>query len=154
MTIKTSLALLIGLAIRGLAADSTSYPKFYSALDPGCTAAFNEAAKADFDIDYGHDGKFDLGIGPLRDGIHYPITFTFEDLRYFWEKQRHKDFVVVTLAKADLDDTQWRKLAERITDYLFQSGIRRVRIHQAFGNGVGVLSDSTNPAKKSDDKAK
>ncbi len=147
MTFKTSLPLLIGLAIRGLAADSTDHPKFYPVGDPGFTAAFNEAAKADFDISYGHDGKFDLGMGHLRDGICDPLTFTFDELRYFWEQQRHKNFIVVTLAKANLNDEQWRKLAQRITDHLFQCGFQRVRIHQAFGGGVGVLSDSTKPAK-------
>jgi hypothetical protein len=154
MTIKTCLPWLLGLAGYSQAGEPPVFPKSHESPAPGFNAAFNEAAKVDFDIHYGHDGKFDLGMGSLRDGIRHPLTFTFDELRFFWEQQRHKDFIVVTLAKADLKDEQWRKLAQRITEYFFQCGFQHVRIHQAQGLGVGVLSDSTKTTTKTDTKTR
>ncbi|HEX8296087.1 MAG TPA: hypothetical protein VF593_07285, partial [Chthoniobacteraceae bacterium] len=88
------------------------------------------------------------------DGIHHPITFTFDELRSFWERQRHKAFIVVTLSKADRTAADARKLISRLTDYFFDCGFRRVRIHQALGSGVAVYSDATNPRKSSDPNPK
>ena len=149
MNAKAVLIFVTGFAIRVCAADSRDYPKFYSALTPEAAAAFAEEDKADFSIFYDYDGKLSIGIGPVRDGIQYPITFTFDELRSFWERQRHKSFIVVTLSKANRTEAESKKLVARITNYFYDRGFQRVRIHQGYGSGVGVLSDSKNPIKHS-----
>lgn len=154
MHIKAALLFLVALACDVAAADNQGFPKFYGIGDPGAAAAFAEEAKADFSILYDYDGKLSIGIGVVRDGIHRPIKFTFDELRSFWQEQRHRSFIVVTLSKANRTEADARELIARLTEYFFDCGFQRVRIHQAFGSGVGVYSDSTNPRKSSDTKPK
>jgi len=168
MDAKACLILLAAFAIRAYGADEPGYPKsnpasspaelkmpeiqwpdypkFFSSSSPECSAADAEEAKADFSIFCESDGKLNIGIGPVGDGAHYPITFTFDELRLFWKKQRHKSFIVVTLAKG-YGGADGRKLVARITEYFFECGLNRVRIHQASGRGVGLWSDSTKRSK-------
>jgi len=150
MNTKLILILLMGCANSVSAADRADYPKFYSGHSPEASAAFAEEAKADFSIFYDHDDKLNIGIGPVRDDFQYPITFTFDELRSFWERQRHKSFILVTLSKANRTEAESNKVIVRINDYFFACGFQRVRIHEAYAFGIGVLSDSTNPSKKSD----
>src|SRR4051794_9783034 len=86
--------------------------------------------KGGFVITYDNEGKLDLGIGVVRDGISHPIWFTLEELAWFWKHQRHQQFIVVVLEKWNSTDQERTALAKRLTDYFFTAGFRRVLIRQ------------------------
>jgi hypothetical protein len=114
-------------------------------LEKAFNKAFAEEAKADFSVEYDNRDKFRIGIGVVKGDVLNSIRFTYEELRHFWELQRHKDFIVVTVDPSMRTDAEDKALVNRLTNYFFRVGFRRVRIHQAQSDGVGVLSDKVNP---------
>lgn len=110
--------------------------------DPG----WEEEKKADFNVTFDHDDKLDIGIGTVQGATIKPIRFTLPELAWFWKKQKHKEMIVVVLAKWDPTDDERKELAKRLTEYFFRAGFRRVLIRQASGGfGYHLVSDSLNP---------
>lgn len=106
-----------------------------------------EEAKADFEVAYSNEGKLHIGIGAVRDGVQHVISFSFEELAPFWERQRHKDFILIVLAKGNRTEDERKALAKRLNDYFFKAGFRRVRVRQGLGGmGYELVSDTINPS--------
>ncbi|WP_395747351.1 hypothetical protein [Prosthecobacter sp.] len=105
--------------------------------------AFEQERLADFRAIYDHDGKLDIMIGRVENGVRHPVTFSLDELESFWKEQGKGKFVCITLAKADLGEKEQKKLVTKLADYFFKCGLKRVRIHQAQGFGTAVLYDSS-----------
>lgn len=104
---------------------------------------FSIESSADWEVDYSWDGKLDIGVGVSKGGIWYAKTFDLDELKSFWTRQRHKDFVVVMLPKNTWDDVEYAEVCRKLKAYFFKVGFKRVRIQQAASFGVGVVSDDT-----------
>jgi len=141
--IRNSLVILatsISLAI------ADELPQYYGINHPGCAEAFRIAESADFRSDLDTEGNFDIGIGITKNNTRYPTLFTHRQLKRFWETQAKNKFVCLTLNKNVLSNDEKNKYIRKITTDLFACGIARVRIHQGYGGGIGVLFDGTNPS--------
>jgi hypothetical protein len=140
---KMKLAWLAFTLSLAFTARGEEIPKFYSVEEPGCSRAFEIAASADFQASLSNDGKFDLYIGVVKDGVRHSITFTRDEMREFWSAQAKGKFICVTLAKSKRSEVEDKQLVTDLSAYLFECGLKRVRIHQGLGGGVGVLFDGT-----------
>lgn len=117
-------------------------PKFYGIGEPGFAMAFRKEREADLRASFRPGTEqFDIGIGEIRKGVRHVRPFSFDELKHYWQMQAAGRFVLVTLDKNTLSDEDRTKLIKRLSDYLFKCGVRRVRIHQGYGSGVGVLFD-------------
>jgi hypothetical protein len=146
MTIRLATVIVFLSALSSLADDVL--PQFYGTSDPGCTAAFQTAAKADFRVAWHINDEIDIGVGEVRGGIYHGRSFTRAELLHYWSTQARGKFVLITLDKNTLTDVEQQALVDSLSKELFDSGIARVRIHQALGTGVGVLFDATAPKSK------
>jgi len=129
-----------------LAACAVAYaedlPRFYELREPGAVQAFALEQSADLRASFAPlKERFDIGVGVVAKDVYSPQGFTFAELEHFWQTQATGRFVCLTLDKNDLGKEQRDKLVSRLAEYLFKCGVRRVRIHQAEGSGVGVLFD-------------
>lgn len=131
------------ILVTSLAAEEEKLPAYHDLGTSGFSYACEQEQKADFRVSYGHDDKLDIQIGVVKNNTRTPITFTLTELEPFWKEHGRDKFVCITLGKSDLEVDAQRKLTERLAAYFFKCGFRRVRIHQAFGAGVGVLYDIT-----------
>jgi len=105
--------------------------------------AFNLEAAADFSAWYSTDGKLDVGIG-RRDkaqNINYPIRFTLEELEGFFDDQKHKGLIVVTVAKNVWTDEELGDHVTRLRDFFIDRGYQRIVIEQAYASGRGIHLD-------------
>ena len=125
------------------------HTRHHGTADSGGVVATTDAAKPDFTAYYHWNGTLDIGLGPTRENVDPPTGFTLEELKPFWKRQTRKDYIVVTLWKDNRTEGQSRALIERLNDYFFEAGFRRVRIHQEYGTGIGVVSDTVKPPKTS-----
>jgi hypothetical protein len=146
MSIRQAAAILLFSALPLLADEAL--PKFYGMSDPGLTAAFETAAKADLRATWHTSGEMDIGVGEVRGGTYHGRSFTRTELLHYWATQARGKFVLIILDKNTLTDAERQALVESLSKELFDSGVARVRIHQGLGTGVGVLFDSTAPATK------
>ncbi len=132
-------ALCVGSCAVAFAED---FPRFYEVRDPGAAKAFALEQAADLRASFSpFNERFDIGVGMIAKDVYSPQGFTFAELEHFWRTQAAGRFVCVTLDKNDLGEEQRNKLIRRLAEYLFKCGVRRVRIHQGDGLGVGVLFD-------------
>jgi len=146
MRIRLAVAILLASALAALTDEVL--PKFYSIGDPGLTAAFETAAKADLRVTWHTNGEIDIGVGEVRSGIYHGRSFTSPELLHYWSTQAPGKFVCITLDKNTLTDAARQALVAGLSKELFDCGVGRVRIHQGLGSGVGVLYDSTAPVTK------
>lgn len=117
-------------------------PRFYEIRDPGAAKAFALEQAADLRASFSPSNeRFDIGVGVVAKDVYSPQGFTFAELEHFWRTQAAGRFVCVTLDKNDLSKERRDKLVSRLAGYLFKCGVRRVRIHESDGSGVGVLFD-------------
>jgi hypothetical protein len=124
-----------------------------AALEPGFYSAFsddreeihkvwNEEKKADHRIEYRIDDTIDIGVGEVREGVHYTKSFLLKELEHYFDHQKHKGFVSILFHKAtprtkSLDDA----IAE-LEQFFFSRGYGRVLFLGARGSGVQVYKDS------------
>ena len=138
---KITVALLLSVGY-GYADD---LPRYFEMFTPECDEAFRIAASAVVQGSIDTRGNFDINIGEVKAGVRYPVTFTHAQLTYFWETQAAGKFVCLILEKNDLDNDVKTKYVRGIAEGLFACGVSRVRIHQGYCSGVGLLFDETRP---------
>jgi hypothetical protein len=108
-----------------------------------------DTAKADLEVRVTGDDQLDVGIGPIKNGGRIPVTFSMDELKYFFELQKHKGFVVVTYDKAapagELVDS-----LKRLKTYFASAGYKRILLLHAHSSGSMIHEDyrPTAPANK------
>ncbi|MEP4079066.1 hypothetical protein [Haloferula sp.] len=109
--------------------------------------AFDLESKADFVAWYSTDGKLDIGVGRAdkERNIHYPIRFALDELEGFFDDQRHKGLIVVTVAKHVWADDELNEHLERLRDYFIARGYERIVIEQAYASGRGIHLEHPKP---------
>jgi hypothetical protein len=111
--------------------------------------AFELERKADFVADYSTDGKLDIGVGRTdkAQNIHHPIRFSLEELDGFFDDQRHKDLIVVVVAKNVWSDEELKKHLLKLRDYFVARGYKKVAIQHGLGGGRGIHLEHDAKAK-------
>jgi hypothetical protein len=109
--------------------------------------AFDLESKADFVAWYSTDGKLDIGVGRTdkERNIHYPIRFALDELEGFFDDQRHKRLIVVTVAKHVWTDKELAEHLTRLRDYFIARGYERIVIEQAYSSGRGIHLEHPKP---------
>lgn len=109
--------------------------------------AFDLESKADFVAWYSTDGKLDVGIGRTdkAQNLHHPISFKLEELEGFFDDQKHKTLIVVTVAKHVWTDKELADHVTRLRDYFIDRGYRRIVIEQAYASGRGIHLEHPEP---------
>ena len=109
--------------------------------------AFDLESKADFVAWYSTDGKLDVGIGRTdkAQNLHHPIRFTLDELEGFFDDQKHKGLIVVTIAKHVWTDDQLADHITRLRDYFIARGYQRIVIEQAYASGRGIHLEHPEP---------
>lgn len=121
-------------------------PGFYSAFDDEGEKAYevwNEEKRADHRIAYLIDGTVDIGIGEIREGVHYTKSFLLNELEHYFEHQKHKGFVSVTFHKAAPSHKSLDDAIVELEEFFFSRGYRRILFLGARGSGVQVYKDIT-----------
>jgi len=124
------------------------------ALEPGFYSAFsddreeihkvwNEEKKADHRIEYRMDDTIDIGVGEVREGVHYTKSFPLKELEHYFEHQKHKGFVSVLFHKAAPSNKSVDDAIAELERFFFSRGYGRVLFLGARGSGVQVYKDST-----------
>ena len=117
--------------------------------------AFRLESEADFVAWYSTDGKLDIGVGRTdkKRNLHHPIRFTLEELEGFFDGQKHKGLIVVTVAKNVWTDDELSEHLTRLRDYFVARGYKRVVIEQAYGFGRGIHLEHPKPKPAEQDGA-
>jgi hypothetical protein len=103
----------------------------------------NELNKADITTSITIEGKYRIGVGRKNaEGVFVEVTFVIEELEHFFEKQRHKDLIVIRIEKRpkpfDRKDTQ------NVADFFIRRGYSRVIVCVELSNGLQVIWDGKN----------
>ena len=102
--------------------------------------AFEQEAAADFVAWYSTDGKLDIGVGRTdKKGIHHSIRFSLGELESFFDKQKHKQWIVVGIDKHVWSDEILQKHVMRLKEYFVARGYKKVVIQEGLGLGRGIL---------------
>lgn len=109
--------------------------------------AFRLESEADFVAWYSTDGKLDIGVGRTdkEQNLHHPIRFTLDEVEGFFDDQRHKGLIIVTVAKHVWTDQELAKHIIRLRDYFVARGYKRIVIEQAYGSGRGIHLEYPEP---------
>ena len=109
---------------------------------------------ADMSLRYDpYNDKVDIDAGRLNKTetekilSRNPITFTLEELEYFFGRQKHKDLIAVMFRKNTLSLVELSQKIKKLNAYFFAKGYKRVVLLQGHGTGVGLYSDKVNPYK-------
>lgn len=124
------------------------------ALESGFYSAFSddreeirkvwaEEKKADHRLEYRMDDTIDIGIGEVREGVHYTKSFPLKELEHYFEHQKHKGFVSVLFHKAAPSSKSLDDAIAELERFFFSRGYRRVLFLGARGSGVQVYKDTT-----------
>lgn len=109
--------------------------------------AFAREKSADFVVRYSGDDVFEIGVGTTttRDGVEIfsPRSFPADELISFFDRQRHKQLVVVIFEKGVLFKGTRQDEVTKIHSYFKERGFKRIVIQQARANGRPTLSDIT-----------
>ncbi len=102
--------------------------------------AFRLEAESDISAWYSTDGKLDIGIGRTdkEQNLHHPIKFTLEELEGFFDGQKHKELIVVTVHKHVWTKQELAEHVTRLRDYFIARGYKRIVIEQAYASGRGI----------------
>ena len=102
--------------------------------------AFELERSADFVANYSTGGKLDIGIGRTDKAkkIQSSISFSLEELETFFDVQRHKDLIVVVVAKNTWSDKELQNHVAKLRDYFVARGYKKVAIQQGLGAGRGI----------------
>jgi hypothetical protein len=108
---------------------------------------FQLESEADFVALYSTDGKLDIGIGRTdkERNLHHSIRFTLDELEGLFDDQKHKDLIVVTIAKHDWSDEELAVHVSRLRDYFIARAYKRIVIEQANGTGRGIHVEHPRP---------
>ncbi len=117
-------------------------------FSPTTERAFKLEEEADFVAWYSLDGKLDVGVGRTdkKENLYHSIKFSLEELEGFFDKQKHKNLIVVGIQKQNLTKEVLEMHITKLRDYFVARGYARVVIQQAYGNGRGIhLEHVANP---------
>jgi|GEM_PF-4864753 len=111
--------------------------------------AFELEEKADLVANYSTAGKLDIGIGRTdkAQSLHHPIYFPLEELEKFFNNQRHKNLIVVVVAKNVWTDEEFQKNVLKLRDYFVARGYKKIVIQQGLGAGRGIHLEHDAPPK-------
>ena len=120
----------------------------------------NELQKADNELEYLRDGTLDIGLGEVRDGVHYTKSFQLNELEHYFEHQKHKRFVSILFHKAAPSNKSLDDAIAELERFYFSRGYERILFLGARGSGVQVYKDTTKgeqagtgqPATRSESK--
>jgi hypothetical protein len=151
MTLCVSLFTIISMAAEPAAekADPESIKRAAeeASYEEATQRAFALADSADQVVRYEGDEMFDIGIGKTttREGVKgfSPRSFPADELISFFDRQRHKQLVVVIFEKrVSYKGTQQDEVT-KIHAYFKERGYKRIVIQQARATGRPTLSDIT-----------
>ena len=105
--------------------------------------AFQLAEQANFVASYDMRERMDIGVGALSaDPVaRQVIDFDLDELTGFFDKQRHKDLIVVIIEKHVWPDEKLAEEVERLKTYFIARGYRRICIQQASAVARGIHLD-------------
>jgi hypothetical protein len=136
-------------AILGIPASKSGPVKF----NEKTKRAFALESEADFVGWYSTDSKLDIGIGRTdkEKNLHHPIRFSLDELKGFFDAQKHKGLIVITVAKHVWTDDELAGHIARLRDYFIERGYKRIVIEQAhsFGRGIHLEYPKPKPAEQS-----
>lgn len=126
---------------------------YAAALEPGFYSAFsddreeihkvwNEEKKADHRIEYRMDDTIDIGVGEVKEGVHYTKSFRLKELEHYFENQKHKGFVSILFHKAAPSNKSLEDAIAELEQFFFSRGYGRVLFLGARGSGVQVYKDT------------
>lgn len=121
-------------------------PGFYSAFNDDREKfheVWNEAKKADHQIEYRMDDTVDIGVGEVRDGVQYTKSFQLKELERYFEHQKNKGFVSILFHKAAPSNKSLDDAIAELEQFFFSRGYGRVLFLGARGSGVQVYKDTT-----------
>jgi hypothetical protein len=104
---------------------------------------------ADYVVHYTDDGKFDIGVGRLNsvEGREWKslksVYFEQDELVSFFDRQRHKDLIVILFHKSSRGSDAVRKEVAKMNAYFKDRGYKRIVIQQLLAFGRPILSDIT-----------
>lgn len=148
MKIIWLIALVLVVPVCRAETDDSDHNSFASAT----ARAFEMEKQADFVADYATDGKLDIGIGRTdnEQGIHHSIRFSLEELEDFFDDQRHKNSIVVVVAKNLWTDEELQNHVLKLRDYFIARGYKKVIIQKGSGGGRGIHLEYDAKAKESE----
>ena len=117
-------------------------PGFYSVRkhEQDVKSIFTLAEEAERVIDYSVDG-FDIGIGPVKDGVRHPKYFTLDDIIPFLESEKHKNLLVVWFDKTIMWGDQIEENINKLAPVFQKIGYRRIVFLGAHCCGIFYLKD-------------
>jgi hypothetical protein len=116
--------------------------KYFGAFDPGANEILKLSGNADLVIDYTYEGKFNIRHGKIEENVRQPIRSELEDYELFFDKQRHKDLIVVWFDILPQHDGETLKDSiEKLNKYFFKRGYKRIMLLLPSGDGVRLCSD-------------
>jgi len=144
---KSSLAaILVGFFAPLSSCAEVLQPGFYSAFDGSkkATQVWEIEREADHSIRYHMDSTLGIGIGEVRDGVHYAKSFSLAELGHYFQHCKHKNFVSLTFDKAAPEKKTIDEAIKELEEFFFSRGFERVLFLGARGSGVMVHKDSIN----------
>ena len=124
--------------------------KFYPIRHEEARKVFGLYHEADMSIRYNpYDDKVDIDVGRVNKSgkipVRTPVTFTLDELEYFFGRQKHKNLIAVMFKKSTFDPVVLANKRKKLNAYFFSKGYKRVVLLQGYGTGVGLYSDMENP---------
>jgi hypothetical protein len=111
--------------------------------------AFALEKAADFVVKLTDDGKFDIGVGRITstegsewNGLKH-VYFEQDELVSFFDRQRHKDLIVVIFHKSSRKSEAVRKEVAKMNAYFKDRGFKRIVIQQLLAFSRPIYSDIT-----------
>lgn len=100
---------------------------------------------ADFVAEYTSQGELDIYVGRAGEdeGIFHPHLFTFDEVKGFFEKQKHKDLITVIIHKHTWDQKKTKAEVEKIRSFFVARGYKRISIQQIEEKGRSFHLDFT-----------
>ena len=111
----------------GLLAQEVKRDSYISKFD------IEEIKNADFVAYYSTNKKLDIGIGPSRDGVDHLIKFDLNELERFFDKQKHKNIIVLVIESHRLSNEKIKTHAKTLYDFFIARGYKKVIIQQGDG---------------------
>jgi hypothetical protein len=115
-----------------------------------CNSARSESPlrfEPDIVVRYSSKGLLDIGVkravGTTDEMVS--VAHTVHELRPYFEAQKHKDGILIVVAKNDWDDAKVKLVTSEISDYFTTLGYRRIVIQQAMGNAAQIILLDSNP---------
>ncbi len=109
--------------------------------------AFALEKSADFVVQYSGDEMFDIGVGKTTTSegvkIFSPRGFPADELISFFDRQRHKQLVVVIFEKGVPFKGSQQDEVTKVHTYFKERGYKRIVIQQFRATGRPTLSDIT-----------